>query len=55
MMPHGWFWCELQDVIKKKTEQCMGVSLEENSLRFEPPCHRGAGAEIMAVSWSRSE
>lgn len=54
MMPRGWFWCELQDVIKNKIEQCMGVGLE-NSLHVEPPYRCGLGAEIMAVGWSGSE
>lgn len=55
MVQCGWFWCELQGVIKNKIEQCMGVSLLENRLRFEALYRCSLGVEITAVSWSRSE
>lgn len=55
MMLHGWFWCELQDVIKNKIEWCVGVSLVKNSFHVEPLYHCILGAEIVAVSWSGSE
>lgn len=52
MMRRGWLWCQLQDVIKNETEQCIGARSGKSSLRLGL-IQCGLGVNVMSVNWNR--